>query len=61
MPETTYLRLAVAQTVLRPDPRDAAALRDCGRELRGLMRDAHRAGARLVHFPEGATCSPTAR
>jgi predicted amidohydrolase len=58
MPETTYLRLAVAQTVLRPDPRDAAALRDCGRELRGLMRDAHRAGARLVHFPEGATCSP---
>jgi hypothetical protein len=35
MPETTYLRLAVAQTVLRPDPRDAAALRDCWRELRG--------------------------
>jgi predicted amidohydrolase len=58
VPETTRLRLAVAQAILPGDPRDAAALRASGQELRRLMRDARRAGARLVHFPEGATCSP---
>jgi predicted amidohydrolase len=55
---TVRLRLAVAQTVLPTDPRDAAALHGSGQEIRRLMRDASRAGARLVHFPEGATCSP---
>jgi predicted amidohydrolase len=55
------LRLAVAQTILRGDPRDAAALRASGREIRRLMRDGHRAGARVVHFPEGATCLPQKR
>ena len=25
------------------------------------MREAHRAGARIIHFPEGATCSPHKR
>lgn len=52
------VRLAVAQSVIREDPRDRAALRECGRDLRRLMREAHQAGARIVHFPEGATCSP---
>lgn len=55
------LRLAVAQTSLFDDPRDIAALRACGDEMRRLMREAHNAGARLVHFPEGATCWPNKR
>jgi len=29
--------------------------------IRSLMREAHRAGARVIHFPEGATCSPNKR
>ena len=58
MPETRYLRLAVAQITVHGDPRDAAALRDSGDQVRRLMRAAHRAGARLVHFPEGATTCP---
>jgi predicted amidohydrolase len=61
MPETTSFRLAVAQVTVQPDPRDAAALRDSGQQIRGLMRDAHRAGARLVHFPESATTCPDKR
>ena len=55
------IRLAVAQTTLFSDPRDAFGLRAIGAEMRCLMLDAHRAGARLVHFPEGATCSPHKR
>jgi len=58
MSETRPMRLAVAQVTVHPDPRDAAALRDSGRQIRGLMREAHQAGARLVHFPEGATTCP---
>jgi predicted amidohydrolase len=52
------VRLAVAQTLLGQDPRDGDALRATGRELRGLMREAQEAGARIVHLPEGALCSP---
>jgi predicted amidohydrolase len=52
------VRLAVAQTVLSEDPRDASALRESGREVRRLMREARELGARIVHFPEGALCSP---
>jgi predicted amidohydrolase len=52
------LRLAVAQTVLNEDPCDVSALRESGRAVRRLMREAGEAGARLVHFPEGALCSP---
>jgi predicted amidohydrolase len=52
------LHLAVAQSVLCADPGDRDGLRAAGRDVRGLMREAHRAGARIVHFPEGATCSP---
>ena len=52
------VRLAVAQTVLNEDPCDASALRESGREVRRLMREAKEAGARIVQFPEGALCSP---
>lgn len=55
------MRLAVAQTTLFNDPQDISALRASGVEMRRLMREAHKAGARLVHFPEGATCSPNKR
>ena len=61
MPETiktAHLRLAVAQIVLNEDPCDAERLRQSGREVRRLMREAKAAGARIVHFPEGATCAP---
>jgi predicted amidohydrolase len=58
MPENT-LRFAVAQSTVREDPTDAAALRDSGAEVRRLMRQAADAGARLVHFTEGAICFPS--
>lgn len=51
-------RIAVAQTMLREDPRDTEALRAGGREIRELIAEAAHAGARLVHFSEGALCSP---
>lgn len=57
MPEST-LRLAVAQTSSYDDPRDSDQLRASGNELRRLMRQARAAGARVVHFTEGATCFP---
>lgn len=60
-PEARTLHLAVAQTGGFDDPRDVAGLHASGEELRRLMRDAHRAGARLVHFPEGAICAPAKR
>jgi predicted amidohydrolase len=52
------MRLAVAQTALREDPRNSDELRASGRDIRRLMREAQTSGARLIHFPEGATCSP---
>lgn len=55
------LRLAVAQTTYADDPRDIDKLRRSGQEIRRLMREAREAGARLIHFPEGATCSPNKR
>ncbi len=61
MPEPKRLRMAVAQTTLRSDPSNSVQLRESGREIRCLMCEAHEAGARLVHFPEGATCSPHKR
>ncbi len=60
MPENT-LRFAVAQSTVRRDPTDPAALRDSGAEVRRLMRQAADAGARLVHFTEGAICFPSKR
>jgi predicted amidohydrolase len=61
VPEAKRLRLAVAQTLVREDPRSRAELHECGRDVRRLMREAQVAGARIVHFPEGATCSPNKR
>lgn len=58
MPSTKSIRIAVAQSTVPTDPRDRAGLRAAGEDLRRLMREASAAGARLVHFPEGATCSP---
>jgi predicted amidohydrolase len=55
------LRLAVAQCAVREDPRSVAELRQSAAEVRRLMREAHEAGARLVHLPEGATCFPHKR
>ena len=52
------MRLAVAQTTLRDDPRRTVELRAAAHEVRQLMCRAHEEGARLAHFPEGATCSP---
>ncbi|KRB22234.1 amidohydrolase [Mesorhizobium sp. Root695] len=60
-PETRSVRLAVAQSTVHDDPRDIGKLRDSGLEMRRLMREARQAGARLLHFPEGATCSPNKR
>lgn len=53
------VRLAVAQSAVREDPRDVEALRESGREVRALMRQASAQGARIVHFPEGAICFPS--
>lgn len=55
------LTLAVAQVSMRTDPGNIAALREGGEELRALMRQARQAGARLIHFPEGAICWPNKR
>ncbi|MFJ8982752.1 carbon-nitrogen hydrolase family protein [Streptomyces sp. NPDC102282] len=55
------VRLAVAQTPVRDDPRDVEALRNSGRQVRALMREASAQGARIVHFPEGAICFPNKR
>ncbi|RJQ71986.1 carbon-nitrogen hydrolase family protein [Pseudonocardiaceae bacterium YIM PH 21723] len=59
MPETNHVRLAVAQHVLREDPRDTGEFRASGRDIRQLMREARAAGATLVHFTESATCLPS--
>ena len=59
MPGT--LRLAVAQTTVPDDPADAGALRESGAQIRALMRDAHRSGATLAQFPEGAVVYPGKR
>ena len=61
VPRPASLRLAVAQTTLRDDPRSIAALRESGDEIRRIMRAAREAGARLVHFSEGTTCFPNKR
>ncbi|WNI20629.1 carbon-nitrogen hydrolase family protein [Streptomyces sp. ITFR-16] len=61
MPETKNVRLAVAQSTVRENPLSGAELRDSGAEVRRLMREARAAGARVVQFPEGATCFPGKR
>ncbi|MFF4244690.1 carbon-nitrogen hydrolase family protein [Streptomyces sp. NPDC001822] len=41
------------------DPTDQGALRAAGQEIRTLMTEASKAGARLVQFPEGAIAYPS--
>lgn len=61
MPENTQttLRIAVAQSTVREDPTDADGLRASAAEVRRFMKDAAKAGARLIHFTEGAICFPS--
>ncbi|TCC54071.1 carbon-nitrogen hydrolase family protein [Kribbella capetownensis] len=61
MPEETTLRLAIVQTAMRHDPTSTAELRAGGAEIRDFLRQAAAAGARLVHFTEGAICFPSKR
>jgi predicted amidohydrolase len=61
VPVRASLRIAVAQSTVRGDPTKATLLRQSGSEVRNLMKDAARAGARLVHFTEGAICFPDKR
>ena len=61
MPENTTMRVSVAQFTVQPDPGDTAALRDSGGRVRALMRQAHQAGARLLHLPEGTLTCPNKR
>ena len=61
MPEVNPVRLATAQVVVREDPGDRGQLRQSGHDMRELMRQASRAGARIIHFPEGSICSPHKR
>lgn len=60
-PVIRSIRMAVAQTSLFNDPRDVSSLHSSGTEMRRLMLEAHKAGARLLHFPEGTTCWPHKR
>lgn len=60
-PDSKSVRLAVAQTPVFYDPRNISELRASGMEMRRLMREAHEAGARLIHFPEGTICFPNKR
>ncbi|GAA1711157.1 carbon-nitrogen hydrolase family protein [Kribbella yunnanensis] len=57
MPET--LKIAVAQSTIHQDPTDPGLLRASGTEVRALLRQAAEAGARLVHFTEGALTWPS--
>jgi hypothetical protein len=60
MPQTsqTTLRIAVAQSTVHEDPTSIALLRESGAEARRLMKQAADAGARLIHFTEGAISFP---
>ena len=61
MPEVNLVKLATAQVVVRADPGDSGQLRQSGNDVRELMRQARQADARIIHFPEGAICSPNKR
>ncbi|KPH99594.1 Nitrilase/cyanide hydratase and apolipoprotein N-acyltransferase [Actinobacteria bacterium OK074] len=58
MPEVKRVRLAVAQSAVVEDPCGERELRAAARGVRDLMRQARAAGARVVHFPEGAMGAP---
>ena len=57
-PDPKRVRIAIAQSPLCADPGDAAALAHTGTVVRLLMREAAQRGARVLHLPEGALCSP---
>jgi predicted amidohydrolase len=61
MPENVHatLRIAVAQSTVHEDPTVGSLISESGAEVRRLMRQAADAGARLVHFTEGAICFPS--
>jgi hypothetical protein len=61
MPNTDPIRIAAAQLDTPSDPGAAAVLHRAGRDIRQLMSQAHEQGARLIHFCEGAICSPNKR
>lgn len=61
MANTDPFRIATAQHDAPRDPRDSAALHRAGRDIRQLMSQAAVAGARLIHFCEGALCTPNKR
>ena len=63
MPQTsqTTLRIAVAQSTVHEDPTSIALLRESGAEARRLVKQAADAGARLIHFTEGAISFPSKR
>ena len=58
MPEPRRVRIAAAQSPLCDDPGDAATLSHSATVVRLLMRQAAQRGARILHLPEGALCSP---
>lgn len=60
-PDRPRLRVAVAQTDQREDPRDTGLLRAAGAEIRALIDQAAGCDARLLHLPEGALCFPHKR
>jgi predicted amidohydrolase len=60
MPNTDPIRIAVAQLDTPSDP-SAAAMHRAGRDIRQLMSAAREQGARLIHFCEGAICTPDKR
>jgi predicted amidohydrolase len=57
MPEA--LKIAVAQSTVHRDPGNPELLRSSGAEVRSLLKQAAAAGARLVHFTEGALTWPS--
>ncbi|TDQ00982.1 carbon-nitrogen hydrolase family protein [Labedaea rhizosphaerae] len=57
-PEPKRVRIAIAQSPLCADPGDTAALAHTATVVRLLMRQAAQRGARVLHLPEGALCSP---
>jgi predicted amidohydrolase len=61
MQTTDPMRIATAQHNAPRDPLDSVSMHRAGEDIRQLMSQAHDAGARLIHFCEGALCSPNKR
>ncbi len=61
MPNTDPIRIATAQHDAPRDPRDSTAIHRAGQDIRQLMSQAAAQDARLIHFCEGALCTPNKR